>query len=311
MSADTKAWNEYWRGAEGSAQAMTGIRAGKALEAHWAAVFESAFASARPDARILDMACGTGDLGRRALQSAAAAGVSEARLICADSAPDAMKAAAAFPRWFVVCDALRPPFADASFDLAVSQFGLEYAGRDAAPALARLVAPGGLLACILHLAGGGIDMECRRNIAALDIEARADVLARLRRFFSGPAPQKKEEQALRSAAAEAVSAARALPAGGGSDFVRQLTDACRTLFENRDRYYPHDALGWIDHQVEAVRAYRLRMESMVAAAIDEAGMKAIVQALEALGFSIIAAEHRELVEGKGAAAWDLRARRSA
>lgn len=310
MSADTQAWNDYWRGAGNSAQAITGIRAGKALESHWSRIFEDFFSAQRSAVRILDMACGAGDLGRRALASAHAGGHAQAQLICADSAPDAMDASPDFPRRFVVSDAARPPFADSSFDLAVSQFGAEYAGPGALRALARLVAPGGLLACVVHLAGGGIDLECRRNIAALDIEAKANLLVRIRRFFTAETPGPDEAAALGRVCSDALAAAWRLPGGAGADFVRQLTEACRTLFENRDRYAPEDAIGWIDHQTGAVRAYRLRMESMTASAVDRAGMDEIAADLAALGFAGAAARKLELLEGGGVAAWDLRAIRS-
>jgi len=78
----------------------------------------------RPDARVLDLCCGTGDMAF-ALQRRA--GKRGARIFGADFAHPmlqraALKSAGTPLRW-VEADALRLPFPDASFDLVTSAFG--------------------------------------------------------------------------------------------------------------------------------------------------------------------------------------------
>lgn len=83
----------------------------------------------RPDARVLDLCCGTGDLAFALARSGPAqvigADFSHAMLVRADTksnghSQDGTKSA---PVVFFEADALRLPFADASFDLVTTAFG--------------------------------------------------------------------------------------------------------------------------------------------------------------------------------------------
>jgi demethylmenaquinone methyltransferase / 2-methoxy-6-polyprenyl-1,4-benzoquinol methylase len=102
----------------------------------------------RPDARILDLCCGTGDMAF-ALQRQA--GKSPAQIVGADFSHAmlqraALKAAdrAAAPEW-IEADALNLPFPDSHFDLVTSAFGFRnLADYDAGlREIARVLRPGG------------------------------------------------------------------------------------------------------------------------------------------------------------------------
>jgi demethylmenaquinone methyltransferase/2-methoxy-6-polyprenyl-1,4-benzoquinol methylase len=85
----------------------------------------------RPDARALDLCCGTGDLAfalaSRGPAQITGADFSHAMLLRANAKRDAhtrdRKADAAVPAAFVEADALRLPFADETFDLVTTAFG--------------------------------------------------------------------------------------------------------------------------------------------------------------------------------------------
>ena len=84
---------------------------------------------ARPDALVLDLCCGTGDLAFSLAHSARArifgADFSRAMLLRAKEKSAARsRANSALPLTFLEADALRLPFADFSFDLVASAFGL-------------------------------------------------------------------------------------------------------------------------------------------------------------------------------------------
>src|SRR5438132_10929970 len=112
----------------------------------------------RPDALVLDLCCGTGDLGF------ALARAGKARIVGADFAhpmlvrakeksaamapPANQRAAPSMP--FFEADALRLPFANASFDLVTSAFGFRNLANYEAGLreIQRVLKPGGIIAIL-------------------------------------------------------------------------------------------------------------------------------------------------------------------
>jgi len=117
---------------------------------------------ARPDSRVLDLCCGTGDLtlALAAKMSASGAGPSAARILGADFAhPMLLRARAkthapvggnASAAKFLEADALHTPFADQTFDLVTTAFGFRnLANYEAGIAeFRRILRPGGSLAIL-------------------------------------------------------------------------------------------------------------------------------------------------------------------
>jgi len=112
----------------------------------------------RPDARILDLCCGTGDLAL-ALANALPSGVeSEAlRLVGADfahpmlvRAQEKVRPSRGRPIQFVEADALSLPFADATFDLVATAFGFRNLANyaEGLRELRRVLKAGGSLAIL-------------------------------------------------------------------------------------------------------------------------------------------------------------------
>ena len=102
----------------------------------------------RPDARALDLCCGTGDM---TLALRRAAGKNAARILGADFSHAMLQRAAAkgapngsSPRW-IEADALQLPFPDSHFDLVTSAFGFRnLADYDAGlREIVRVLRPGG------------------------------------------------------------------------------------------------------------------------------------------------------------------------
>lgn len=113
---------------------------------------------ARPDARVLDLCCGTGDLALALADAPVnSAGSQPASLVGADFAHPMLarareKAVRAARRRLelVEADALSLPFADARFDLVATAFGFRNLANYAAglQELRRILAPGGSLAIL-------------------------------------------------------------------------------------------------------------------------------------------------------------------
>ena len=298
-------WSAYWRGRGGAGEAFAGegVEQHPALRAHWDGVF------AGGEGAVLDLACGAGSVLRRAH----AAGL--APLLGADVSADALALLAeAVPgAWTVLCSADAVPLADGGFGLVASQFGFEYAGPRAPAEMARLVAPGGQLAALVHHAGGAIEQEVTRHagvaravsetgfVEAADRLIRAEFAARsgdagdlgaARAGFAGP------ERGL-------AALARATPGG----LAAHLHGGYRQLYQRRAAYALSDVTGWLDGMKAELSAYEGRMATMRAAAKDRDGMDAVARALVAGGLADVRAEPFALPGDAAPLAWSLRARR--
>lgn len=151
VDARQAVWTRYWsHGAAHSCGGSYGNRYGGALADFWRA----AFSQLGPGARLLDVATGNGPLPRLLLDCDPG-----------DSSCDALDLARLAPAWVAALpDAQRArvrfhggqpaetlPFADASFDLVMSQYGLEYTDlARSVPELLRVLKPGGKIRLVLH-----------------------------------------------------------------------------------------------------------------------------------------------------------------
>jgi len=106
----------------------------------------------RPDALVLDLCCGTGDLafslGRHAKARIMGADFSHTMLVRARK--KAVAANGNKPVPFIEADALRLPFADGSFDLVTSAFGFRNLANyeDGLREIFRVLKPGGTMAIL-------------------------------------------------------------------------------------------------------------------------------------------------------------------
>lgn len=167
-----EAWSRYW--ASGALHSCAGSFAGNyagAIADFWQRVF--ATLEGRP-ARVLDLCCGNAPLSRLLVESPVFSG-DGIRI-------DAVDAARVDPPWVAAMpaedrgrlqvrggiDAAALPFADAAFDLCMSQYGIEYAGASAFDEVARVLAPGGTFAGVLHHAQSLPVRIAREELSHLD-----------------------------------------------------------------------------------------------------------------------------------------------
>ena len=146
------AWTRYWR--TGAAHSCAGSYS-PAYEGAIADFWRAGFATLPPSSRILDLGTGNGPLPKIMVAIA-----SRPDLQC-----DAMDLAQVAPAWFAElsgadkarirfhsgCSMEALPFLDGTFDMVVSQWGLEYSNLDmSAPEVLRVLAPGGRIQLLLH-----------------------------------------------------------------------------------------------------------------------------------------------------------------
>ncbi|MBN7799016.1 class I SAM-dependent methyltransferase [Parahaliea mediterranea] len=302
-------WDVYWRGTHEKAAHQAGGAQDAALEAFWRELFDRRLATCEQP-RLLDLASGNGAVTGFAAQSCPAT-----LLYAADASEYALRA---LRERFSACrctvaDALRPPFAAGSFDIVASQFGLEYAGIDALGRAAELVAPGGSLAAVLHLKGGAIDRECAVNHRAIVAIQDSRLLPLARAAFtagfalnagSGSVDAfKSAERAFTPAVRSLEKLLAQMGNGVAGGLARQLYDDIAHMYQRMSAYAPGDILGWVDGMTAELEAYRARMASMTAVALDEVTLRAALDQLAAEGFVVDRCD--KLLMGAGAAqgAW--------
>lgn len=161
QAEQARAWTTYWRQWGGEAaccipSAPPGLN--RLLDAHW-----TSFARRLGDSRkILDLACGAGAVAHvlvREHPTLQVIGVDSAQVPAASADRVSLLSGMRLESM---------PFADHSFDGAVSQYGVEYADvPKAARELARVLKPSAPIDFLVHHAGGPIAQHNRRRNSAL------------------------------------------------------------------------------------------------------------------------------------------------
>lgn len=145
-------WSRFWQsGALHSCAASFDGELGPAASAFW----QQAFAALPVGARIVDLACGNGSLARALTRTRTPLDVECHSIDLAalqpawvQSLPEPVRARLHFHGGTAL---EQLPLPEASLDLVCSQYGLEYAQRDAACAeILRVLRPGGRLALLMH-----------------------------------------------------------------------------------------------------------------------------------------------------------------
>jgi ubiquinone/menaquinone biosynthesis C-methylase UbiE len=158
QARDREAWTQFWADSTQSRCAAGAPEIWQSLERHW-----SAFAKALPrGARVLDLGCGAGAVGRMLLTSR-----DDLRVTGIDAA---QVPRSKLPQMELVSetDMESLPFDDGSFNAVVSQFGYEYSHtRDSAREISRVLAPGAPLSFLVHHSESAIVNANRQRLDAV------------------------------------------------------------------------------------------------------------------------------------------------
>jgi SAM-dependent methyltransferase len=155
-----RAWTAFWQEQGADSRCLAHLRADVrgALDSHWAA-----FAAPLPAmARVLDIGCGAGVVGRNLLAARPDLQITGIDLAHVPAASD--------PRIFLLSETPMEslPFENDRFDAAVSQFGFEYGDvAQAAKEVARVLAPGAHFSFLVHHSHSAIVRQGRDRDSAL------------------------------------------------------------------------------------------------------------------------------------------------
>jgi len=311
-----ESWDSYWQGAQTSGAYTGGGSSHPLVTSFWTHYF--VFAKDRSvSPRVIDIASGDGAIVKCAHK------VYEGQLpdfTCLDVSESAIRILEErFPGVRgIVADAASIPLASASFDIATSQFGVEYAGLDALDELTRLVRPGGELALLLHHSGGTIYEQCKASLDATRQMQAAEFIPRcIAMFEAGFSALKGGDRAEYSAAgkqfAPAIKATEAILAKYGGDVadgtILRLYRDVRTMHGRMRHYEESDVVGWLTRLQEETEAYAGRMASMLDVAIDDARFQQMCTGLSEQGFEILRAEPLASADSEPPLAWVLVAKK--
>jgi SAM-dependent methyltransferase len=319
-----EAWSRYWaRGVPHSCIGTYGDRYGGAIAAFW----KDVFAGLPAVARVLDVATGNGALPRLLLDACSQPGVTcdavdiaTVQLPWLASAPPAERDRV---RLHGGVDAGALPFADHTFDLAVSQYGLEYTDLESSvPELLRVLAPRGGVALVLHHAQGrpatlaAIEIDHIRWLTAEGgwFDATAAMIEPMARAstFGGRASLQGDARA--TAARERFNRAQnELSARGtgqdGADVLFEMREAAMAVFALAGRDGAKAADAALAGVREELAAGATRLADLCAHALTGLQAQALRERLErALGVAATLGELRE--QGRHLMGWAIRTRRT-
>jgi SAM-dependent methyltransferase len=298
--SDQSIWDRYWQ-FDRIASCFDGAGAtnyDESIAEPWRAFFRRL----TPGARILDLCTGNGAAALIAAEVArtASKGFTVTAVDRADIDPGRyvtrhVEDLAAI-RFVGRTDIEALPFADAGFDVVISQYGIEYADLDRAVSeLVRVLAAGGQTRLVVHAADGIVAAGARDVIADADlllgdialIEATRHCLDSVTAVERGldPSPEAKAraDSAFAGFQDALARTARHVPAATDKVMFRNSGGVMLNAFQSRGHVTLDEILAKVD-QVEAeILAHRGRLQALVDAALDESGAEALAARLRAAG----------------------------
>ena len=289
---DAAIWNRYWH-YDRIASCFDGAGASN-YDDSVAAGWRAFFAGLPAGARILDLCTGNGaaaliaaEVGRRQAKGFAIHAVDRADIdpLAYVTRHGDLYARIAF-RGGVEVEAL--PFADASFDAAISQYGVEYSDlARSVPELLRVLAPGGRIRLVVHAAEGVVAAGAREMIADADMLLdKIDLPGAAARCFEavtaveragGDKPAADRAFAAFQSALERT--ADYVPLASDSLMVRNSGAVLLDTFSRRAAFDVDQLLAKAGEVRTEIAAHRGRLTALIEAALDQTGAEALAARL--------------------------------
>lgn len=305
-------WDTYWHGTGDVGAYSSGGVNHPAILAFWDEFFQTVKQDyAAP--KIIDIASGNGAVVERAL---ATFGDELPDFTCLDVSDAAIaNIRDRFPGVDgIVTDVRAIPLDSGSFDVATSQFGVEYAGLAAIDEVARLPGTGGRLALLLHSQSSSIRRECAETLDAIAqlLESRFIPHA-IEMFSAGFEAVRGADRAPYEAAAKLLAPAievletimKQYGQHVAGDTIARLYNDVDKIHQRIQHYEPGEVLNWLKRMDGELDAYAGRMSSMRNCAIDNESFEQIVAGLRNRDYTIDRAEPLLIPDHDLPLAWAL------
>lgn len=270
-----KSWDTYWQGTGDVGAFSAGGASHPSVLAFWEKFFRGV--NQKYDTPLMiDLASGNGALVEAALGEF---GEGEVDISCVDLSDAAItNIRSRFPEVKgLVSDARSIPLESGRFDIVTSQFGVEYAGLEAVDEAARLLAPGGVLALMLHNQAGSIHRECKQALDAIHRVKKSGFIPNaIEMFRAGFEAVRGADRVPYDAAAKrlapAVQVLEEIMQQYGEhvagDTIARLYNDVGKIHSRIQHYDPAEVLEWLNKMEGELDAYAGRMSSMSECAID-------------------------------------------
>ena len=201
------------------------------------------------------------------------------------------------------------PFPDGSFDVAISQYGLEYSDLSrSVREMARVLAPGGRARLVVHAAEGIVAANAKAAIADADVLLNGiDLLGASRRCFEAvavvergdgsPAAQEHAQAAYEAFHQALVSTRDYLPSAFDKVMVQNSGGVMLDAFQARHQVGYDAVFAKVDTVESEIFAHRGRIQALIDSALDEAGVEVLARQLRDAG--AIDATHERLENDQG------------
>lgn len=293
LARSTDHWQGYWAAGHASTAAPDWPLAAPehSVSRLWQALLEQYLCV---DAACLDLACGNGEIARRIADLARQRGL-HCRVQAVDGCgpPDPLPTHPGVMFQFAT-DAAALPFAAASFDLVVSQHGIEYCPEAAWAEMTRVLRPGGRSVLLLHAEDGVLTRTARIELEHLDFLQQIDIFAHARRMAeAGEAFLKnqgeRERTGLQTAQqgfnAQTAAISARIASSTSKDLLRFLLGMLAPIFQLHRQF----GLPWVLHSLELVKNHlqhqRLRLEQLQLAATRASALD-LADGLSRLGMEL-------------------------
>jgi len=264
-------WRDYWKEDRDESCIPEDPATAQEVAQHWVEYFSEL----RNDSRILDIATGNGILLVHAAAAAENVG-KDFSLTGVDLADiDPVRYVSGLPvalrqAEFVGRTAAEElPFSDASFDVVVSQYGLEYAGLEAALAeVERVLVSGGQLQWLAHGAESAVVAQNRDQSRQVDFLLASESPLQAMRQLVG---EVKERGSVQHAMSELGTSLRK-----AEDYCRDnppaavVQDVCTKIAHAAPRwqaYDPDDLVNMLDDSKHRLAAHQQRINDLLAAVL--------------------------------------------
>ena len=298
-------WKDYWgRRAEkpvSDRSFQVGVEQSEDLKAFWDTLF--AQATSGP---ILDLCCGAGAV------TVAAREAGHQDLMALDVSADAVEITRqrAPSVQTLVASADEIPVPAGSIALVVSQFGVEYADWGGVAAeINRVLRPGGSFRAIAHKKDGRVDAECQANLAAANTLLESPYLSVTATFFEAlfeyeAAPASTDRSRLDHSFKVFAKARDGLKnVILSNEVAARLHQDVSEMYQTRTSFSLLAVQNRLRSWKQQIQAYAGRMDSMLAAAMDQGDAETFLKQVSGNGHWRL-----ETVEVDGqSVGWDLQA----